>query len=126
MAYDTVGINFSAISNLSPPDFNLTNITQQQFIDSLPENANYITYDYYGIIILTVLIIFLIWYLTDKTQYGYFQYNGTRALGIATGIASTMGIIGINVNWFTNYIHIGFIFGIYLLMLIYTYLNNPN
>lgn len=124
--YSEIGINFNAISNLTAPDFNLTNKTTAELINSLPQNANAMTYDYYGIIILVVLGIFLMWLFSDRTQYGEFQYNNTRSMGISMGIMLTMGIIMVSVNYMTNIIHLGIILGIYLLILLYTVINNPN
>lgn len=124
--YTTIGINWNTLSNLTPPDFNLTNKTTEELINQIPAQANVMTHDYYGIIVLSIVAIFLIWVLSERSQYAYFQYNNTRALGIALGICSTMGIMLVSIGYMTNFIHLGGLIGIYLIMLIYTIVYNPN
>lgn len=124
--FSNIGINFDVFENTSALYFNFTNMTKEEFIAHIPEQANAITNDYYGIIVLFVLGIFLIWMLSDISQYGLFRYNSTRAFGIALGIMSTIGIMMMSVGYMTNYIHLSTIVALYLMMLIYTIIYNPS
>jgi hypothetical protein len=123
--FTPIGINFSALNNLTLPDFGFTNLTKSEFIDYIPQNANAVTNDYYGLIVLVILLIFLLWFLTDVSQYGYLRYNSTRAFGIALGITSTIGIVMLSINYAVNFIHIGIMVALFIILLVYTILANP-
>lgn len=123
--FTEIGINFSALNNLSTPNFGFESLSKNDFIDYIPQNANAVTNDYYGIIALSVMLIFLIWLLSDVSQFGFFKYNSIRAFGISLGIVSTIGIMMLSINYAVNFIHIGTLMALYIIMLVYTILANP-
>ena len=126
MVLDKIGLNFGRVADSSPPAFNWTNYTKEQFIDEIPAQANALTGDYYGIIVLMAISVFLLWVLTEKTNYGFFRYSHIRALGLSLGIVSVLGVAMVQVGYMTNYIHLGILIALYSLMIIYTMLKNPD
>lgn len=126
MAVTEYAINWSYLNNISIPDYNITNLTAQELMNKVPETANSITNNYYGLIVLTIMLIFLYWVLTDKTQYGYFRFSEIRGLGISLGIVSIFGIVMLNTGLITNIIHVTWFFMCYVICVIYTVLKNPS
>lgn len=120
-----IGINFEAFSNTSSLQFNLTNKTASEFVNDLPTQANSLTGDYFGIIILSAILIYLLYAFTDISNFGAFRYSGTRAFVMASGITLTIGLIMLNLGFITNFIHVGMLLGLYLLSLVYTIISNP-
>lgn len=124
--FTEIGINFDVFSNTTVPSFGFENMSKGEFINYIPQNANTVTNDFYGIVILTVLLIFLVWLLNDISQNGLFRYNGTRSLGIGLGMVITLGIMMLSVGYATNFIHISIMTGIYIIILLYTIIYNPS
>lgn len=124
--FTPIGINFDALNNLTAPEFGFQNFTQSQLIDYIPQNANTVTGDLYGVVVLSVLLIFLMWMLTDLTQFGVFRYNGIRAFGISLGIVSTIGIMMLSINYAVNFIHVSIMVALYIIMLVYIIIANPS
>lgn len=122
-----IGINWSAFNSINQINetLNFGNQTKQEFINSIPTQANNMTYDFYGIIVLIILLIYLIWYLGDKSQYGQFRYSNVRSLGVGLGIVSTLGVIMVMTGFMTNFIHLSTLVTLYIFILIYIYVNNP-
>ena len=124
--FSEVGINFSVFNNLSFPDLiNITNVTKQEFIESIPAIANQTTNGYYGIVVLVVLLIFITWMLSDISQFGLFRYSTIRSLGIALGIVLTFGIMMVAVGYMTSFIQLSILSVLYTIVLLYIYISNP-
>lgn len=125
MVVDSIGINISAISDVTPPANEFANMTATQFIDYVPENANNLTGDYYALILLVTLIVFLLWKLTEQGQYGDYRLSMNRGFGVALGIANIFGIVMLMCGFATNFRHIVMLNALFLIMLIWTILKNP-
>ena len=126
MAIAEYTINWSYLNTITAPDYNLTNVTATELLNRVPETANTITNNYYGLIVLTIMLIFLYWVLTDKTQFGYFNYSEIRGLGISLGIVSIFGIVMLSTGLITNIIHVTWYFMAFVISVIYTILKNPS
>lgn len=125
--FSEVGINFSIFQDVNFNSLNnLTNVTKEEFINSIPQQANTLTDGYYGIVVLIVLGIFLIQMFSDISQYGLFRYSTVRALGMALGIMTTFGVVMINIGFMTNFIHLSVISTLYLIVLLYIIISNPS
>lgn len=122
---DLIGLNFSIFKDNTPPELNLLNQTATEFIDNIPANANTMTNGYYGLIVMITLVIFLIWLMCDRSEFGRFKYSIIRGWGIATGITSIIGIILIQIGYIVDLTHLGVFIGIYILMLVYLIIKNP-
>ena len=104
MVVDKIGINFSALNNLNPINLSLPNTTAGM-INEIPKVSNQITGGYLGLIILSLLFIYMLITLSDKTEFGGFRYSIIRAMGIASGMAGTVGILMVNIGYFTDFFH---------------------
>ena len=125
--FNELGINFDVFQNATFTEFsNLTNQTGQEFIQSIPTVANSITDGYYGIIILIVMGVFLVWMLSDITQFGLFRYSSIRALTIALAIIITFGINMIQIGYMTSFIHLTILTTFFMVLFVYILISNPN
>jgi hypothetical protein len=119
-------INWSSLNNITPPDLNISNNTIQELLNKVPETANTITNGYYGIVVLLMMLIFLYWVLTEKTQYSYFKYSEIRGLGISLGIVNVFGIVMLSIGYIVNIIHVSMLFTFFVMALTYTIVKNPS
>ncbi len=125
--FTEIGINFDVFNNVTFSEFSdLTNLTRNEFIESIPEIANSSTGGYYGIIILIIMGIWLIWMLSDKTQYGLFRYSSIRALAITLGIILTFGINMVQIGYMTNFVHLSILTTFFILIYVYVLISNPS
>ena len=111
MPIQPVGINFSALGNITAPEFNFST-TSEGFLNSMVSSANDVTNGYLGLIILLGLWIFLAWYLGDVSQFGEFRYSFIRAGGIASAICGILGLVALNIGIFTSFYHVAIFLGI--------------
>lgn len=124
--FSTIGINFDVFNNVSFDAFSsITNQSKIQFIESIPETANTLTDGYIGIVMLIIMGIWLVWMLTDISQFGLFRYSTIRGLGIALGIMAVFGINLVQIGFMTSFIHLTILTNLYLLILIYIIVSNP-
>ncbi len=120
-----IGIDLDALTNISAPDYNLTNKTALQLLDNVPVVANNTTEGYLGLIVLSVFFIFIVWKLSDRSNYSTFYYGYLRAVGIAGGICSIFGIINLSIGYYVNFIHIAYFYGIFVICIVWIwFLNN--
>ncbi len=125
MALEKIGINFSALQGLEAPNFNITNLTAQEIIDSVPNNANTVTDGFYGIIILIFLSIALFWLFSERNQFSKFNFSVTRSLGLSLNIACIMGSILLQIGHMTSYVHFIYLNTAFMIILTWIYLKNP-
>jgi len=125
--FTEIGINFNAFDNISFPEFEaLTNQTRNEFIQSIPTTANTITDGYFGIVILIIMGIWLMWMLSDKTQFGLFRYSSIRALTITLGIILTFGINMIQIGYMTNFVQLTILTTVFIMLFVYVLISNPS
>ena len=105
MPLSKVGLNVSALGNITTPEYNLPTTVSGWFAE-LPRKTNELTGGYFGGIILTTLFGYLFWILADKSQYIDFGYSKLRSAAIASGICSVIGIVMLNIGYFTNLYHV--------------------
>jgi len=109
-----IGINFSALNNVTAPDIDIPT-TFQGMIQDIPLVANELTGGYLGTFIcfMTFLITYLL--LSDKTPYGDYNYSDVRALTLGTGIASLFGILHLMTGYINDFKIVAFFVGIHML-----------
>lgn len=106
MALPTIGINFTAIQNVTPIDFDLKN-TSQGILNDIPIKANEVSQGYLGLIVLSTFFTFLIWKFHQQAQEGGdYGYSTARGIGMAGCICSIIGLYALNMGYFTNYFHV--------------------
>lgn len=121
----TIGLNLNALTNVSAPSYNLTNKTALQLINDFPTIANNTTDGYLGLIVLMIFFIFLIWKLSDRSNYETFYYGYLRSIGIGSGICSLLGIINLSIGYYVNFIHVAYFYGVFVICIVWIwFLNN--
>ena len=120
MPLQKVGINFEGLGNITAPEFDIKN-TSTEFLADIPVKANQVTNNYYGLGVLLGLFSFLVWKLADLTEFGDFRYSNLRATGISAGICSVLGMLGLNLGYFSNYYHIVIFMSITILLTIWVW-----
>lgn len=106
MPITKIGINVTGFEELSTPDFNLKNESNEILAD-IPVKANEVTGGYYGLVVLVGLFVFL-WYKLQQTslQGGVFDYGQWRSVGMASSICAILGLFSINMGLFVNFYHV--------------------
>lgn len=106
MPLDTIGINFTAIQNMTAPDFDLKN-NSADFLNDLPIKANEISGGWWGFIALAGLWTFLFWKLNQgQADGGDYGYDKARASGITSSICGIIGLYALNMGYFVNFFHV--------------------
>jgi len=106
MPLQKIGINISNIGNLTTPDFDLAN-NSQDLINDIPTKANEITGGWIGLISLSALFTFLMWKLNqDQVMAGDYGYSTARGIGLAAAVCSICGLYMLNIGYFTNFYHV--------------------
>jgi len=106
MPITKIGINVTALQNITTPTFDIKNTTEE-FINDIPVKANDITGGYYGIIVLSLTWLFLMWKLQEsEITGGDFGYDNVRSAGIASAICAVIGIFMLAFGYFANFYHV--------------------
>lgn len=121
MVVEKIGIEFSNLNNISPLNVSIPN-TVDGFINNIPEVSNELTGGYLGLIVLVALFIYLLINFSDKTEYGFFRYSPIRAIGIASGVCGVMGVMMVNIGYFTEYFHVVIFMVISMVCTIWVYI----
>jgi len=114
MSIDKVGLNLTALGNLSPPTISI-NQTATEILKQLPQTANEITGGFFPYLILGSIFILTWWYLSDKSPLGEFRYSDVRALNLALGITASIGITQITVGFIQSWMAVVFVLLSFLL-----------
>ena len=114
MAFTKVGLNLSVFNNLSVPSFQDLNISTNstEIIEQIPEKANQVTMNYFGLGVMVVLFFYLIYRLRDIVEQGGQAYSTVRSVGISAGVCALMGINLLSIGYFTDYYHVVIFMGI--------------
>ena len=106
MTLNKIGLNVSNIGNINPPNFNFKNDTTE-FINDIPNKANLVTNNFLGLIISTALFGYLyITFSKSENFGGDFGFSPLRSLGLSAIIVNILGLVCLNLGYFTNYYHI--------------------
>jgi len=110
-------VNLTALNNLSNPTFNITKINNsQELINNTVNNANVSTEGYFGLIVMTLIFLFL-FYLMFRED-GFFRYDFIESILISSGIITILGITMILSDIITSWQHVmwfGIIFVIFII-----------
>lgn len=123
---EPIPLNWLALQNLSPPEFNFNYTSPQQFLNDLSPRANELSNDWLASIVLVTLAIYLIWIYSDKSPYGNYRYNIPRALGIALGQVIIMGIVMVSIGVYQDILMVFYMGAVWIFILIYIIAFNPS
>lgn len=114
MVMDKVGLNLSVLQNLTAPNVTIGK-TGREIAENLASNANTMTYNYYGLGVLTTLFFFLVWKLGRGTELINEQFSTIRSVGIAGAVCAILGFQMLNLGFFSEMYHVVIFAGIALL-----------
>lgn len=104
---EKIGLDLNAISQLSSVNINISNTTKGIMAD-IPRIANEMTNNDLAFIILIPTFLLIAWVLSDKTPFQDFGYSDARAINVAFGLVSLLGVTMAQVGWIHNIVIVGF------------------
>jgi len=124
MAFEKIGINFTGLRNLTPPNISTFNISTDpnELINDIPAKANFVTQNYFGLGIMIVLFFYLVLRLGDLLELGGQQYSYLRTVGISAGVVSIIGYQMLLIGYFTEIYHVVIFMTILLISFIWVFL----
>ena len=106
MPLQKLGLNVTNIGNLTLPDFDIKNNTAE-FLNDIPTKANEVSHGYMGLVILSAIFTFLFWKISQENFYGGdFSFSNMRSISISACICSIIGLLCLNMGYFSNYYHV--------------------
>ena len=126
MAFQKVGINLSALGNITPPTYEDFNISSNplEIANQIHEKANLVTDNFLGLGIMVTLFFYLVFKLGDALELQGQPFSTLRSVGISAGIVSIMGFQMLMIGYFTQFYHVVIFVGIFLVSLIWVYLGD--
>jgi len=125
MALEPIGVNITAFQGLTDLSFNITKLSSTEIIEEIPRNANVMTNGYYGIIVLVILSIILLWLFTEQSQFAKFRYSSLRGLSLSLGICCVFGSILLQIGYMTSFLHFIYLNSLFMITLVWVILKNP-
>ena len=121
MPMSKVNLNLTALTNISVPDFNISD-SATEIIQEIPRKANEVTRNYFGLGIMVTLFIYLIYKLGEGADEINENFSRVRSVGIAGGIVSIIGLQMLSIGYFTEFFHVVIFIGILMVSTIWIYL----
>ena len=123
MAINKTGLNISALTDATPPEFNISN-SSTQLLQDIPQTANDLTNGYFGLGILIILFFYLVWKYGKGLQELNEQYSTVRTVGMAAGVCAILGLNFLALGFFTNYFHVVIFMGLTLVSTLLVYMED--
>ena len=126
MAFQKVGINLTALQNITSPNMSAFNISTNPTViaSQIPEKANIVTRNYLGLGIMVTLFFYLIFKLGDALELQGQPFSSIRSVGISAGIVSIIGFQMLMIGYFTQFFHVTIFLGILLICMLWVYIED--
>jgi hypothetical protein len=126
MAFQKIGINLTALQNITAPSYSDFNISSNpsEIANQIPEKANLVTNNFLGLGIMVALFLYLVFKLGDLLELKGQPFSTLRSVGISAGIVSIIGFQMIMIGYFTEFYHVIIFVGIFLVSLLWVYLED--
>lgn len=118
-----IGLNITALTKITPPNVSVPS-SAEGFVKELPQKANELTNNFFGLGIMASLFFFLIWKLGQGIEFANEKYSTIRSVGISAGIVAIIGLQALSLGYFVNYYHVVVFMGILLVTIIWVYLED--
>jgi len=122
MPITEIGMNFTAMNNISVPTFNITS-SQSALIDTIHGTANTGVDGYLTFLILMSVTVFFYIITTDKSGLTDFGYSDLKGLIIALGLASIIGLTGVEAGIYQSFKSVATFIVLFMLALIFDAFN---
>ena len=123
MPITTIGMNFTALNNISAPSLNISS-SGNLLIDTINSTANTSTGGYLTFLILLSLTILFYVITTDKSGLTDFGYSDLKGLIIAFGLASIIGLTGVEAGMYQSFKSVAMFIVLFMLSLIFSAFNS--
>jgi hypothetical protein len=126
MVFQKVGINLTALGNITPPSYSDFNISSNpsEIANQIPEKANLMTNNFLGLGIMVALFLYLVYKLGDVLELQGQPFSTIRSVGISSGIVSVIGFQMLMIGYFTEFYHVIIFVGIFLVSMLWVYLED--
>lgn len=104
MSLSRFGINFD-LKNVTPLNFSVPS-TKEEWASAIPETANRLTNNLYGLFASATMFVFLFWYISDLSPFGDFRYSRIRTIAISSCIVSILGSMMLYLGFFNEFFHV--------------------
>jgi len=104
MVFETLPMNISGLSSLTPPNIS---ISGSNIFGQIISDVNTLTNDYLIFASLFIICIILYLALTDSTPYQDFGYDYIRGLNISFASCSIIGLVLVEQGWSGNFYAVG-------------------
>ncbi len=101
MTWEKVGLNITNIVNMSAPNISVPVTTPEVFAEMNTQAQSMGIW--FEVMILTALLIFFTWALSEISPFTTFKYNYMRAVNLALGMTCLLGISYILTGFFDSY-----------------------
>jgi len=121
MGFEKIGLNLSVLENLQPPNISAFNVSLDptEIANQIPQRANEVTNNFFGLGVMTTLFFYLIYKLGDRLEFEGQDYGTLRTVGISAGIVSIIGFQMLLIGYFTNFYHLVIFIGIFMISTIW-------
>lgn len=110
-------VNISNLNNMTPFQLNTSIVeNSEQIIPNLIQNTNTMSDNWFGLLVMLGMFIFLLWKLSDET--GAFRLDFVKSLVYSSGFTVIIGITMLVSNITTTYNHVVWFAIIFILSLI--------
>ena len=98
-------VNLTALENITPFVLNSSIVNNsEQLIPNMINNANAQTNNWFGLILLTSIFLYLLF--LSSNEKGFFRLDFVKALVFSSGITTSVGILLIITGITTSFTHV--------------------
>lgn len=113
-------VNINNFGNSTQFNLNMSMINDSStMLPNLISNANDVTQNYFGLGVMIVIFIALI--VVTYKETGDIRLDGARSMLVASGITFIIGLLALYSGIFYSFQHVGWFFLIFLLNLMFVY-----
>ena len=120
MSIAEIPMNLTGLTNITSPSLSVVTNPENIF-QQIVNNANTYTSHWLGFFMLLSISFILYWSLSDRSPFGDFKYDDMRALSISLGIASIIGVKGIELGLIMNFVTVAQFTYLFLISLIFIF-----
>jgi len=102
MALTPIGVNLTALNNITAPNITISSNTNA-LIDTIHSSANLGSNGYFTFMVLITTAILFYIITSDKSGLTDFGYSDLKALTIAFGLTSIIGLTGVEAGFYYSY-----------------------
>jgi len=119
MAPTPIGINLTALSNITAPPLNIS-ADPNTIIDTISTVANNDSSGYLTFVVLLAVTFVTYITVTDKSGFTDFGYSDLKGFIISLGLASIIGVVGVMAGLYQSFKSVALFTTFFMLMLMFS------